>query len=316
MLNVIFIGLTILFAITTIIFFIKEIYFLKKNKEKITLNTIKALFSMLASVCSYMNVNIEKPEIYPSNNETEVYHDSVQIEIKTDWLSSVYYTLDGEDPKKGNKYIEPFKLTSSTTVSAKRKFLIWWSDISKEPYKFEEDSDNKNSSLQITNTEINSDEKFTENKSSEDKTEVDTYISQTTEETTTLELNSVEIYEGQNPSKGMALLDYLNQYRVEIGVNELTWNSDLERVAQDFAKAATTYSPVTSVGEFCIIIRQCNGIINAQEIVSDWITGNDYIQSESKKILNSAYEQMGGALYYLPDGNENGYHYFWVICMK
>lgn len=297
----------ILFSIISILLFVIGIIYAFKGKDKkvTILTSIASLFSATCALITYLNTPISSPNIMPLNNEINIYKtdDNVEIIIESDGAFDIYYTLDGSDPKNGNKYETPFIITNSTTISARCKFFIWWSDISTKAYKFEEDSDKK-----FINNEINSDEKSTE-----DKSEVDTSISQTTEEST-LELNSVEICEGQNPSKGMALLGYLNQYRAETGINELTWNSDLEQVAQDFAKAATTYSPVTSVGEFCIIIRQCNGIINAQEIVSDWITVNDY--DHSKELLSSDYAQMGGALYYLPNGNENGYHYFWVICMK
>lgn len=35
----------------------------------------------------------------------------------------------------------------------------------------------------------------------------------------------------------------------------------------------------------------------------------DYIPSEKASLLNPEYTRMGGALYYLPNGNEYGYHY-------
>lgn len=46
------------------------------------------------------------------------------------------------------------------------------------------------------------------------------------------------------------------------------------------------------------------------------MTGNKYILSEADKLLNEDITKMGGALYYLPDGNECGYHYFWIVCLN
>lgn len=51
---------------------------------------------------------------------------------------------------------------------------------------------------------------------------------------------------------------------------------------------------------------------NAQEAVLYFMRGDG---SSVNDLLNANFTQMGGALYCLPDGNEDGYHYFWVISL-
>lgn len=128
--------------------------------------------------------------------------------------------------------------------------------------------------------------------------------------------DSSSVNEGQNPLEGNALITYVNQYRSNAGVSELIWDSNLEQTAQNIATMFATggYTEVDS--SIMFIGRQCNGAKNAQRAVSDWMTGNAYIPSESENLLNAGYTQMGGALYYLSNGNEYGYHYFWVICLQ
>ena len=112
-------------------------------------------------------------------------------------------------------------------------------------------------------------------------------------------------------------MTYINQYRIEAGVEELAWDSELEQVAQNITASYATDISGEIVGlDFWLIGRPCNGVKNAQRAVSDWITGNDYIPSEADYLLDASITQMGGALYYLPDGNEYGYHYFWIVCLR
>lgn len=125
------------------------------------------------------------------------------------------------------------------------------------------------------------------------------------------------IVEGQNPSEAALLMSYINQYRVAKGVNELVWNGDLERTAQALADPSSDKQDVFINLMFCYPIgRQCNGAKTAQKAVSDWIEGNQWIPSESDALLNNDFTQMGGALYYYPNGNEYGYHYIWYVCLQ
>jgi len=109
---------------------------------------------------------------------------------------------------------------------------------------------------------------------------------------------------------------YIHQYRKESGISELTWDSVLEQTAKytatSFAEGVAPISDST-----CLLVgRQCSSATNAQEAVSDWIEGNKYIRSESNDLLDDKYTQIGGALYYLPNGSESGYHYFWIVCLR
>lgn len=128
-------------------------------------------------------------------------------------------------------------------------------------------------------------------------------------------INSTNVVEGQNPTEASALMTYVNQYRAEAGISPLTWNANLEQDAQMFARHFATGEGDIPIALYCVIGRQCNGAKNAQRAVSDWITGNDYVSSEADCILSEEHTRIGGALYYLPNGNEDGYHYFWVLCL-
>lgn len=128
-------------------------------------------------------------------------------------------------------------------------------------------------------------------------------------------INSTNVIEGQNPTEGLALMTYINQYRTELGISPLVWNDNLEYEAQYDAMHKATGEGTPRFGYFHTIARRCNGAKTAQEAVSDWMTGNDYIPSEADFLLNEGYTEVGGALYYLPNGDENGYHYFWVLCL-
>lgn len=122
--------------------------------------------------------------------------------------------------------------------------------------------------------------------------------------------------EGHNPSEAAKLLTYVNKHRKDAEINALNWDTDLERIAQSLSALYSTGLAIQGRDSFYMIGRQCNGAKNAKKAVSDWITGNDYIPSEKASLLNPEYTRMGGALYYLPDGNEYGYHYFWIICLE
>lgn len=122
--------------------------------------------------------------------------------------------------------------------------------------------------------------------------------------------------EGHNPSEAAKLLTYVNKHRKDAEIRALNWDADLERIAQSLSALYSTGLAIQGRDSFYMIGRQCNGAKNAKKAVSDWITGNDYIPSEKASLLNPEYTRMCGALYYLPDGNEYGYHYFWIICLE
>ena len=129
---------------------------------------------------------------------------------------------------------------------------------------------------------------------------------------------SSTIVEGQNPKEAALLMSYINQYRTAAGVNELVWNDELEQTAQALAEPSQSGNQDALINLWvCYPIgRQCNGAKTAQKAVSDWIEGNQWIPSESDALLNGDFTQMGGALYYYPNGNEYGYHYMWWVCLQ
>ena len=84
-----------------------------------------------------MNIDVPKPNIFPLNNDTQIYTGNLTIEITSDNNTlDIYYSIDGTDPKYGELYENPIDISGSTTVAARTKFLWWWSDISKSSYKF------------------------------------------------------------------------------------------------------------------------------------------------------------------------------------
>lgn len=329
---IIFFVLSILCAIATVILAFVALI----KKENKIFSGLGTMFAAILTLIMGLNVNVPSPEIYPLDNETRTYFDNAEIYIKSGGFD-IYYSLDGSDPQDGEKYEYPIIITSSSTVSARSKFWFWWSNISKSPFRFE----NLSNSVNISHTDNTNLMPTTEPtqiptetplvKPTPVPTEIPSpkpTISPTIEPTQTPATTPVPtstpiptvtpiyISEGHNPSEGANLMTYVNQYRADAGVTTLEWNSELEQTAQNLASMFATGTSVI-VDDTCHIIgRQCNGAKNAQKAVSDWITGNAYIPSESAHLLNAGYTQMGGALYYLPNGNEYGYHYFWVICLQ
>lgn len=127
-------------------------------------------------------------------------------------------------------------------------------------------------------------------------------------------LNNAEISEGINIVEGYNLIAYINQYRLDNDIEGLVLDSELEQLAQSLATNYANNEDIYEILLYPCINRRCNGAKNAEKAVSDWITGNDYISSEKDTLLSSDFTKIGGALYYMPDGDENGYHYFWIVC--
>ena len=127
--------LSILFAVSMIYFLFKAFIYAraKENKNNILASICSALLALLTA----FNVKVPTPTIYPLDNELRKYYDNAEVIIETDALFDIYYSLDGSDPKNGYKYDNSFMISDTTTVSAKSKFLIWWSDVSKSTYIFD-----------------------------------------------------------------------------------------------------------------------------------------------------------------------------------
>lgn len=341
--------LSIIFSILTVIFLC--IGFFKPEDKKY--DKLASIGSAVVALIMIFNLKIPIPEIYKVKNTINDYTEEMQVEINYDKrFFDVYYSLDNTNPEQGNKYETPFSISENTTVYAKNKFLLWWSDLSDNSFGFEkmtienktESSSTSNDKYDVqedkpipetetdTDTKLEnqvdgSDETNNQNKPNPDnETQIDIQLEDeqpvsepSTDSTTPKPTQTTEpanVSEGLNLAEGYNLMTYINQYRLESGISELAWDSSLEQAAQNIATAYATGTGASGDGWFMTVGRQCNGAKNAQRAVSDWITGNDYIPSESEILLNYEYTQIGGALYYLPNGNEYGYHYFWVICLK
>lgn len=338
---IIYIAACVFCIVALISFFGATVRFtLKKDKKKSTItNIFMSFFGSLFSAVTILNMEPPQPNIYPLDNDTQTYSESINIIMQTDkWnIIEIYYSLDGTDPIEGSKYESAITISNSTTVCARSKFLGHWSKIVKEAYRFEKISYDDYAQLSIegrveydTQEEILESEEPSENDDTEQQQSEQQGNSHVNPETNvpistadqpnndpSTQTTEPTSNEGLNIDEGYALMTYINQYRIEAGVGELAWDSELEQAAQNIAT-----SHATGIGwgiaelDFWPIGRQCNGAKNAQRAVSDWITGNDYIPSEAGYLLDAGITQMGGALYYLPDGNEYGYHYFWVVCLR
>lgn len=131
----------IISLIIPIILAIVTFFFLWKTFK--TSGNKNGIFNFLAAICTlvltiYFGINIKPPTpvILPLDNETRIYSDNAKITIESGGFD-IYYSLDGSDPQNGIKYEEPIIITSSTTVSAKCKFLWKWSEPSQRAYRFE-----------------------------------------------------------------------------------------------------------------------------------------------------------------------------------
>lgn len=341
--------LTIVCSIITIICILKE----KKDKSTHAfLSTLAALFSAFFSLFSYSNITIPSPIIYPHDTPEGLTSFTVKMESDKGTNLEIYYSLDEyTDPKDGNIYENEFTINVPTTVTARSNFLFWWSDISQKNYNSEkiyfetqaqppvETSDDIHMQEETVSSESyneNSEQYSNESnnilESSQDSeqanlsqteiinelqndTETKPVITEQEKQAQVSTTDSPNITEGLNAAEGYNLMTYINQYRIEAGLSELTWNANLEQEAKNIATNYATGEVTTIYGIFHVIGRQCNGAKNAQTAVSDWINGNSYIPSETEYLLSVNFTQIGGALYYLPNGNEYGYHYFWVICL-
>lgn len=319
--------ITAICAILAIYFFFQA--FLSRD-EKDKSNT----FNMLAGICNTIialisSFHLSPPVICPMNNESQIYTDQVEVSIEQPDYIKVYYSLDGSDPKQGNKYEHPIVITESTTVVARNRFLGFWSESAERAYIFEkekndtdEQSPSQNESTMPDDNSQQDDQPDNTQEGSAKPEHSDEPVNteQDNQETDSISAKDTSdqksLSEGHNPSEAAKLLTYVNKHRKDAEISALNWDTDLERIAQSLSALYSTGLAIQGRDSFYMIGRQCNGAKNAKKAVSDWITGNDYVPSEKANLLNPEYTRMGGVLYYLPDGNEYGYHYFWIICLE
>lgn len=99
---------------------------------------------------------IPLPTIYPLDNEVTRYN-PIQISIESSL--PVYYTIDGTNPQSnGVLYTNPIVLDSPTTITAKCKFLWFWSKETKSYYEIL--SDNKTNATVEYNVPSNLNEDY------------------------------------------------------------------------------------------------------------------------------------------------------------
>ena len=125
---------------------------------------------------------------------------------------------------------------------------------------------------------------------------------------------------GFQQAKAAELLTCVNQYRQAAGLSPLTWSTDCENVAMDAALQWYAGPSASIPNGYQVIGRAANGAKTAQIVIDDWMGGATYsdgiIPSSNSYILNPSYTVMGGACYYDPNGNSEGYKYNWALCLK
>lgn len=129
--------------------------------------------------------------------------------------------------------------------------------------------------------------------------------------------SNLEQTEGINAIESYNMITYVNQYRVKAGIPELYWDPELAKQAQEFiiARVAGDLSDNTDSSIYWTSIKS-KSIHDTQKMVSDLIEGTDGIKSDANSLLSATFTQMGSALYYSFDGDERGFHYFWIIFLK
>lgn len=125
--------LSLILGLTAVI-----LLFIGFRSKKHKYESIGGILSALVALMVSSAIEIPPPTIYPLNNDTEIYNNNLDVTISSVPLVSIYYSLDGSDPKKGQLYSEPIGITNTTTVSARSRFLYLWSDVSKSAYNFDQ----------------------------------------------------------------------------------------------------------------------------------------------------------------------------------
>lgn len=108
----------------------------KKENRQLIMSISGIIISAIATIYTLCN-SVPTPIIYPLDNEARVYNGMAKVTINSYPLLKTYYTLDGSNPEDGYNYEGSFNITKTTTVSAKNKFLIFWSGLSQSTFRFE-----------------------------------------------------------------------------------------------------------------------------------------------------------------------------------
>lgn len=265
--EIVFALLALLASLSLII----AIVHLKRNQDKKANigSACAALFCTLITVISFFKIEIPQPIIYPLNSDTQTYRERVGIDLRPDDggnVIKIYYSLDGTDPKDGDKYESTITIANSTTICARSKFLWRWSKIVKESYRFEKINYDDYGQLSIEaggeydtqeetlpsemEEQVESDNTEQLHSGYQESPQINTESNvsnlttgQSNNDSSTQQIQTTEtasMNEGLNAAEGYSLLTYVNQYRIEAGVGELAWDSELEQAAQNIATSHAT----------------------------------------------------------------------------
>lgn len=119
-----------------VLFLIASIILGLKNRSML-LSVGCAIFSIIGTLFTLFT-SIPAPTIYPLDNEARIYNETAKVDIESYPIFTVYYSLDGSDPKDGNIYTGSFTITETTTVVARNRFLyFFWSEPYPNTFRFE-----------------------------------------------------------------------------------------------------------------------------------------------------------------------------------
>lgn len=115
----------------------------KKKRERKKGEILNALAPFIAALVSFLIAlcNVSEPEIYPSDSDrirVSGEQDTVIITSQDGSQYEVYYSLDGTDPRiGGEKYEDSIIISKDTTITARNKFLWWWSKKVERTYHYD-----------------------------------------------------------------------------------------------------------------------------------------------------------------------------------
>lgn len=108
----------------------------KKDNRSMLFSVFCLIFSIFSMLWTLLDA-IPVPTIYPLDNEAKLYDGPAEVYIDSYPLLTTYYTIDGSNPEYGDTYKNTFTVTKTTTVSAKNRFLVFWSELSQNTFRFE-----------------------------------------------------------------------------------------------------------------------------------------------------------------------------------
>lgn len=139
------ITVTFLSLLSALIFFTLSGISIIEKKSWLTKLQFVSIFciSIFGMIFSINSIEIPKPIIIPGNVEV-IRERPETIKISVEDGLEIYYTIDGSDPKELEEPNDlynmsssiTFTLNKSTVVSARAKYLFFWSEVSERSYIF------------------------------------------------------------------------------------------------------------------------------------------------------------------------------------